>query len=251
MEELDRDLLDELEALGGNTALEPDETLPVARDYGEKLAMAKKGLAMFQTEALELKKAVFALKVTDAAGQEKIAEYKATSEKVMKKIKARAVELLKKPQIVLDYEDYAEAIKNFVKTLNAPLTEAKAEAARKFSIFVLQDRQRREAADKSAAQAMAKLQEAENKRAEKKGLTPIVYPTVETPPTKTVVRTDSGTTFTKTEWKGTVTDPDDVDRKYCSPDPKKIQEAIDGGMRNPDMAGVDIKEIVTPITRTK
>ena len=59
---------------------------------------------------------------------------------------------------------------------------------------------------------------------------------------KVQTRTESGSSLSITlEWKGVVVDPDEVERSLCSPDPKKVDEAVKAGLR--ESPGLDIKEV--------
>ena len=245
----DPNLIDDLATLGeGAPPITPEhwEMLPATQDtYEDRLLAAKRTLTQFQSEADALKGAVFSLTIKDQAGSGKAAEFKATAQKIIKKIDAKVKEMTE------EATDYVQAVRNFAANLKSPLQEAKGEADRKLAIWAEYERQERNKQAKAAQEAAAKLQAQINKAAEKKGIEPVVLPEPKLPPARTVIRTDTGTTFEVRKWKGTILDPDEVDRRFCSPDPKLIQEAIDGGMRNPDMAGVDIFEEVKMQTRTR
>lgn len=246
MDEIDKDLLDELEALGEKPALVADETLPATvEDYGDALVRAKRDLALFQVEAEALKGAVFALTIKDQASSAVASEHKATAQKIIKRIDAKVKEMTQ------DATDYVQGVRNFAANLKAPLSEAKVEADNKITRWAQYVRIEREKQARAAQEAIAKEQAKLNKAAAKSGIEPVVLTEPVQPPQKTVIRTDTGTTFEVRKWKGTIVDPEKVDRRYCSPDPKKIQEAVDGGARNPDMAGVDVFEDVTMVTRTR
>ena len=240
--EYDLELLNELDELGqDHIAMMP----AVLESYEDRLESAKILLGSFRFEADALRNAVFALTIKNQAGSAVASEHKATAQKIIKKIDAKVKEMTE------EATDYVQAVRNFAANLKSPLQEAKGEADRKLAIWAEYERQERNKQAKAAQEAAAKLQAQINKAAEKKGIEPVVLPEPKLPPARTVIRTDTGTTFEVRKWKGTILDPDEVDRRFCSPDPKLIQEAIDGGMRNPDMAGVDIFEEVKMQTRTR
>ena len=247
MEEIDKDLLEELEALGERPpAIAAGETLPaMVESFSDSLAWAKNILIKFEAEANALRNAVLSLTIKDHLGSAKMGEFKATAQKITKKIDARIKEMTQ------EATDYVQAVRNFGANLKAPLVEVKAEADRKISVWAQYVRVEREKQEKAAQEAMAKEQAKLNKTAARAGIEPVVLAEIKLPPTRTVIRTDTGTTFEVRKWKGQIVDYNMVDRRFCSPDPRKIQEAIDGGTRNPDMAGVDIFEDVRMVTRTK
>jgi hypothetical protein len=77
---------------------------------------------------------------------------------------------------------------------------------------------------------------------EKAAAASIVAPQVmvQVQPTKNVVRTDEGASFTTSRWVAEVVDLSLVDRKYLVLDPKAIQQDVDGGLRQ--ASGFIIKE---------
>ncbi|HSW64481.1 MAG TPA: hypothetical protein VLH56_14415 [Dissulfurispiraceae bacterium] len=64
---------------------------------------------------------------------------------------------------------------------------------------------------------------------------------------KVTARTEEATTSTRFEWAFEITAPEEISRKYCSPDEKKIRAAVKDGAR--DIAGVRIYEKAITITR--
>lgn len=245
------DLLTEMAALAEKkTDLEPyyvdhvPERLPAVMDYAEKLAIAKRGLALFQAEADALRSAVFALTIKDQAGSAVASEHKAVAQKITKRIDAKVKE------ITQEATDYVAAVRNFAANLKAPLSEAKTEADHKISVWAQYVRIEREKQERAAREALAKEQAKIDKSAERKGIEPVILPEPKLPPQRTKITTDSGTTFETRKWKFEIIDPDKVDRKYCSPDPVKIREAVAGGARNPDLAGIDVFEHTQMVTRT-
>ena len=242
-------LAEELREMGAAQPMEPEVEgpgegmVPMVDFYQDRLVVAKQTLSQFQNEAEALKKTVFEIVIKDQAGSARAAELKATAQKIVKRIDTKMKEIIDEPA------DYIQAVRNFAANLTAPLKEARAEADRKMEIWARYVRQEREKQEKAAREAAAKLQERMNKDAKKAGIEPVELPEPKLPPTKTVIKTDSGTTYEKRKWVGKVIDPDLVERKWCSPDLKKIQEAVDEGVR--EMAGVDIYEEVKMVTRTK
>jgi len=77
---------------------------------------------------------------------------------------------------------------------------------------------------------------------------PIVIPPVIEKEDKIEIE-GSGTSKIVPVWKHAVIDTNLVPREYCSPDDKKLKEAVKAGIRN--IAGCDIKEDFTPKTHIR
>jgi hypothetical protein len=165
-----------------------------------------------------------------------------------RKSNTESIELILKKKIG-DYQAFIElerqkqeqAARKAQQELQARLDREAEEANRKA---------REEAAAKAKAEAEAKaLSEAETKAAMAKAEAEakaheVVAPTVPDivmPKTEAVTRSETGAAaFTKKPWKGTVTNPDEVPRQFCSPDQKKINEAVKAGIR--EIPGVKIEQ---------
>jgi len=130
-----------------------------------------------------------------------------------------------------------EAAEELQRKLNAEAEEknrlAREEAARK-----AEEEAKARQASEAEIEAARKKAEEEAKKNEIQAPT-VLAPTI--PVAETKVRTDEGTlAFTKKPWTFEILDPAQVPREYCSPDPKKIREAVRMGVR--EMAGVRIYE---------
>lgn len=102
-------------------------------------------------------------------------------------------------------------------------------------------KEREEAAKEK--QRVAMLQKQLDAEAKKAGVESVVLPeiAVNAKP-KNITRTESGSTMSvKLVWKGIIVDPALVERSLCSPDQKKIDEAVAGGLR--ESPGLEIKEV--------
>jgi hypothetical protein len=165
-----------------------------------------------------------------------------------RKSNTESIELILKKKIG-DYQAFIElerqkqeqAARKAQQELQAKLDREAEEANRKA---------REEAAARAKAEAEAKaLSEAETKAAMEKAeaeakahevVAPVV-PDIVMPKTEAVTRSETGAAaFTKRPWKGTVTNPDEVPRQFCSPDQKKINEAVKAGIR--EIPGVKIEQ---------
>lgn len=159
-----------------------------------------------------------------------------------KTLTAKAKEILEEP------EGYVKSVKSWVKTFTAPLGDIEAELKHKVSQYQYQQELDRRKQEQLIAEANKRLQDDLNAQAKASGVeAPTVHP-ITLPRKQAPVRTEDGTLYSRKVWKGTVNNPDLVDRKYCSPDQGKINEAVKMGVR--EMTGVDIKEETTPMFRT-
>jgi DNA-binding protein H-NS len=94
--------------------------------------------------------------------------------------------------------------------------------------------------EKKMQQAIAKRQVEMDKAAKKAGVERVVLPDALVPVERESIRTDTGSVSYKPVWVAKIVDPALVPREYCSPDQKKIDAAVDAGIRT--IAGVEIKE---------
>ena len=143
--------------------------------------------------------------------------------------------------IELERQKQEQAARKAQQELQARLDREAEEANRKAREEAVA-KAKAEAEAKAASEAEAKVlierAEAEAKAHE------VVAPTVADvvmPKSEAVTRSDTGAAaFTKHPWRGVITNPDEVPRQYCSPDQKKINEAIKAGVR--EITGVKIEQ---------
>ena len=64
---------------------------------------------------------------------------------------------------------------------------------------------------------------------------------------KPIIRTEQGSASIRKAWKGEITDASQVPFQFCSPDQRKIDEAVKGGIR--EIPGVRIYEHITTVMR--
>ncbi len=121
--------------------------------------------------------------------------------------------------------------------------EAKERGAKEAELKSLQkkaEEERQAAAKKAEEERQAALQLAMEEAAKNAVIAPtVVAPTV--PAEQKVVRTESGSSsYQSKAWKAEIFDPSRVPIQFCSPDQKKINEAVKAGIR--DIPGVRITE---------
>lgn len=127
---------------------------------------------------------------------------------------------------------FRKKLDSFVGTFTDRLSRIKntlKAAERKF--LDLEEMKRREA-EKRAQDALEAEQKKINEQAAAKNIQPIKLEAPVIPPESVKMRTESGvSSYEHKEWRFEITDPEKVARKYCSPDEKKLKEAVKGGLR--------------------
>ena len=116
-----------------------------------------------------------------------------------------------------------------------------------------EEAQRKAEEEARARQAtQAEIEAAKAKAAEESKQHEIEAPTVLSPvmpKAETVARAETGaTSHVRKQWKGEVITPDEVPREYCSPDSRKIRDAVNAGIRS--IPGVRIFEDIQSVIRT-
>ena len=147
-----------------------------------------------------------------------------------------------KENITAEHRRFTSAVNNLVKFFVDPLESIVSDLKTKSNeydyhlIIKGREQQKQEQARKDA------LQKQLNAEARKANVDSVVLPDIPADPTpKHITRTESGSSMSsRLVWKGFVINPDLVDRALCSPDQKKIDEAVAGGLR--ESAGLEIRE---------
>jgi hypothetical protein len=220
-------------------------SVPTQQGPPQDLEISEEAKARFLLHKPVLDKLVIdvkALKVVDDEANEKIIAMGGKAWALYKKIDAI------KDDIWEPYKTFQKKLKSFSSKYLDPLDEIKKLAKKKSDEYDHAKiiKQREEKAKEEAR--LNSLQTLINEEAAKAGVE-----TVTLAPSTSVVmggttRSASGSSKSmKLEWQGEVINPDEVPREYCSPDPKKIDAAIKGGIRV--MAGVKIEEI--PVSRLR
>lgn len=167
------------------------------------------------------------------------------AKELSKKIEAQRKEIIEEPG-------------KFVKTVNAFCKEftnklGKIESSLKFKIGQYQhkvelERRKQEETIRKANEELQKKLDAEAKKSgvEAPKVTPMPLPKQE----GTVARSSEtgAAAHIRKQWKAEIVDPEKVPREFCSPDMKKISEAIKMGIR--EIEGVRIFEDISTVLRT-
>ncbi|MBW2094182.1 MAG: hypothetical protein JRI80_04770, partial [Deltaproteobacteria bacterium] len=165
------------------------------------------------------------------------------SKRLGKDLEAKRKEIVKAPN------QYVRSVNAFVKNFTRPLNKIEAVLKTKIAHYQYQLELERREQERKAKEEAARLQVQLKKEAQEKGVEPAKVVPIAVPEADKVVRSGAGASaHTRRVWKAEIVDPDAVPREFCSPDIKKINEAVKAGIR--EMAGVRIWEDVQTILRT-
>lgn len=190
----------------------------------------------FKKNALQILADAQAVEITDADRQEFAVSLGGSASKLIKKVEAQ------RKDVTQNAEDFVAAVKNIAALIVEPLKKAVLITKEKNNQYTAKLELERREAEQKANEAAKKLQAEIDAGAAKAGVPApqVVAPSI--PKTETKVRTESGTTaYTVSRWVGTIDNPGDVPREYCTPDIKLINDAIKQGVR--EIKGVTIKEV--------
>ncbi len=211
-------------------------------DNGQALVPANLSLELVKPrfdEYLErvtlFEKSAQALEVKDDETRGQAANLAAGAKKLSKAIDER------RKEIAEPYNAFTKGLKAFADRFIDRLTSAAGIAGKKELQYIERQELARREAEKKALEATAKIQADINAEAKAKGIEPIKLETPIVPETKTTARTEAGvTSYTIKRWVCEITDPLAVPREYCSPDQKKLNAAVENGVRK--IAGCNIEE---------
>jgi hypothetical protein len=271
------DFTPEPEPVDASFTLEPEEeNLPAAlSSTGLSTTPISLNLVPYEQTVALLTKEAKGITVSNAASQKVAISAAARNKKLY-----RDLEVARK-RFVAPFNQHVKDINNLFKELQDPLSqneatikaeigkyELKLELERRRQAAILREEQRkqqaaleaearaqREEADRKAREAAEKLKSEQNEEtrealkqeiaeetAAAQAPTPQAAPIV--PEKAAMVRTSDGAGFTKFKWVCRIVDPDLVDRKYCEPSQKHLDEAVKGGVRN--IPGCVIEEEAIP-----
>ena len=165
------------------------------------------------------------------------------SKKLYKKIETQRKEIIEQPNA------FVKSVNNFCKEFTKPLNLLEQGLKRKIGDYQYKVELERRKQEEEIRKANEKLQKKLNAEAKKSGVeAPTVAP-APLPKQDTVARADTGAAaHTRKQWKGEIIDAEKIPREYCSPDMKKINEAIKMGTRT--IPGVKVFEEISTVLRT-
>jgi len=223
-------------APGQSKSKEPED-LPV-RIRPFDVDAAKREFEPYRKKILAMKEIATAFEVVDDA-----TNAEAVTMMGQARALSKAVTSLKDKKL-RPHNDYRTKLISFAKAFSQPAEEAVDIFRKKTEAFAYNKLLKKREEEKKQRRLAEKRQAELNAQAEAAGVEKVTLPQVPVEQKeKLQTRTESGSSLSiEMVWVAEITNPDKVDRVLCSPDPKKIQEAVDAGLRNPQ-PGLDIKEV--------
>ena len=207
------------------------------------LALVKPGFLTFETEISKWEETALALKVDSDTTRKMAVEVGGEAARLLRKVTG------KRDDIWRPHLDFRKKLDAFVSSFSDRLEKVVASMKGKERVYLSALEMQRREAEKLANEELNKLQAKLNQEAAAKKIEPVILerPVIPAPQTKT--RTETGvTSYEAKTWKGVVKEGEDdkVARNLCSPDSKKIKEAVGGGLREgmPGSEGLHIYEDV-------
>jgi len=163
---------------------------------------------------------------------------------------AQAKRLLKalddeRKRVIADPDAFVRSVNAFVRVFRKPLDSLVGTFRQKIGDFQYQKELERRKLQKRMEEESVRLKAKMAAEAKESGVEPSPIMPVPAPKPDSTTRTESGATASiRTKWTNEVLDASVVPREYCSPDQKKINQAIALGVRA--IAGIKIYE--QPIT---
>lgn len=195
---------------------------------------AKQSLTIFRGKVDELVSQINQQAVDSEEECRAITSLSSIASKLTKEIDKKRKEIIAEPQ------EFVSTVNRFCKELVGGVDSAVLGAKRKIASYQsrieLERRKQEEAARKAAEELQKKL----NAEAKEAGVQPVTVAVPVIPEKKQATRTEEGTSYVVKKWKGEVIDEAQVPREYLSPDQRKIDRAVESGIRV--IPGVNIWE---------
>lgn len=208
------------------------------------LDAAKKEFEPYRKQIQKMKQQALGFEVVDPETNDQAVSMMGQARNLSKAITALKDTRLK------PHNQFRSALISFTKAFSVPVEDVVSILNRKTKDFaykeLLANRKREKEERKLAEERQRKLDE----EADAAGVEKVQLPQVPIDQEEKVqTRTESGSSLSITfEWNGVIVDPDQVDRSLCSPDQKKIDEAVKAGLR--ESPGIEIKEVPKSRLRT-
>lgn len=221
--------------------LAPDQTITALAPLDSNRACAE--FITFVEEMNVIKKLATSLVIIDADGLKEATRIGTQAKKLAKDIKE------KEKDITGPAATFVKSVGNYCKNFIQPLTEIESAMRVKISQYQANIELERRRAEEAARKAREALQQELDAKAKKDGVAPVTVPEIVMPKEDGIVRTDeAGMSYQKKIWKAEIIDENLVPREYCTPDSRKINDAVKMGCR--EIPGVEIKEVSTTVFRT-
>jgi len=219
---------------------QPQETpdnLPAPRPLD--IEAAKRAFESYRLKILDAQQYADHLQVQDDGSEKEAIDAAARSKKLLNALETERKRVIEAP------DKFVRSVNAFCRTFKQPLDGVASTLRQKIATYQFQKELERRKIQKAMREEAARLQAKLEAEAAQAGIeAPPVMP-VPAPKPDSITRTEGGATASiRTQWTGEIEDADKVPREYCSPDEKKISQAIRAGIR--EIPGVKIFE--KPIT---
>jgi hypothetical protein len=210
-----------------------------------KLEMARKDFAAYEDEiekmALEVKDAV----IGGDADAAYLTSVLGSAQKLVSALEAE------RKRITGDAYDFYKAVMSFEKNYSNRIKSRIISAGKlKLGEYSRKVEIERRAAESRAQEAARKKQEELDKMADEANVARVKIDEPVVPQETQPIRAETGTASTKMVWVVKVVNENKVPRKYCSPDLKKLKEAVNrAGVRK--IAGTEITEEARVMLRAR
>ncbi len=219
--------------------LENPKTLTPAPRAPLDLEKAKKAFEPYRQKIVHMQAQADALTVDSDETEQLAVESAAQAKRLLKALDEERKRVIKEP------DQFVRGMNAFVRSFRKPLDGLVGTLRGKIGDFQYQKELERRKVQKRMEEAAAARKEKLEAAAKESGVEPPPVMPVPAPKPDTTTRTESGATASiRTQWIGEIESPETVPREYCSPDQKKIDQAVKLGIR--EIPGVKIYE--KPIT---
>jgi len=159
-------------------------------------------------------------------------------------------------QVKTKCENFLEPLKKITSAINGPkkrimeaATTAKKIVNQKIFQYKKQEEINQARQQKIIDEQTAQLQEKLKVQAKELKMEAPKVAAIKAPKPVTVIRGDTGASvYTRSGWKVAIITPEDVERKYCLPSQKLLNQAVKMGVRK--LAGCRVYKDETPVTRS-
>ena len=196
-----------------------------AIEVSQKSAIDK--INEYEKRVYEICHQALAIKVENDEARSAAANMSAALKTLKREIKERANEVCEPAKSFINQVN--ALLNRFYEKIDQAVAHLSSEELKYIEIIELQRRE----AEKKMKEAMEAAQRELEEKAKEMGVEPIVLPEPVVPKEKKTLKTEQGvTSYYVTKWLVEVFDASRVPAEYCSPDMKKLQAAVDAGIRN-------------------
>ena len=201
------------------------------------LEAAKKDFEPYRKQIEEMKRQAAEFEITDDQSNEQAITMMGQARNLFKSINSLKDGRLK------PHNKFRTNLIAFAKAFSVPVEQAVGILKQKSEGYAYKKLLKQRKKDKEEREKAIKRQQDLDAEADEAGVEKVQIAQVPVDlEEKVQTRTESGSSLSITlEWVGVILDPDKVERSLCSPDQKKIDEKVKGGLR--ESPGIDIKEV--------